>query len=80
MPSTFSCRFKIEEVKPIAGSYAVYKESTGKSALAAALTGQCPTSTNIQGSTIACDRSPGRFDASLLGRTLAIACEEYLPS
>ena len=32
------------------------KESTGKSALAAALTGQCPTSTNIQGSTIACDR------------------------
>ena len=31
------------------------KESTGKSALAAALTGQCPTSTNIQGSTIACD-------------------------
>ncbi|WP_246564798.1 GTPase domain-containing protein [Leptothoe spongobia] len=34
------------------------KESTGKSALAAALTGQCPTSTNIQGSTIACDRYP----------------------
>ena len=32
------------------------KESTGKSALAAALTGQRPTSTNIQGSTIACDR------------------------
>ena len=32
------------------------KESTGKSALAAALTGQCPTSTNIQGSTITCDR------------------------
>ncbi|MEM8615224.1 MAG: GTPase, partial [Cyanobacteria bacterium P01_H01_bin.105] len=32
------------------------KESTGKSALAAALTGQCPTSTNIQGSTISCDR------------------------
>lgn len=32
------------------------KESTGKSALAAALSGQCPTSTNIQGSTIACDR------------------------
>ncbi|MEO1404847.1 MAG: GTPase, partial [Cyanobacteria bacterium J06635_1] len=32
------------------------KESTGKSALAAAITDQCPTSTNIQGSTIACDR------------------------
>ncbi|MEM9486852.1 MAG: nucleoside recognition domain-containing protein [Cyanobacteria bacterium P01_F01_bin.116] len=32
------------------------KESTGKSALAAALTGQHPTSTNIQGSTITCDR------------------------
>ncbi|MEO0433066.1 MAG: nucleoside recognition domain-containing protein [Cyanobacteria bacterium J06656_5] len=31
------------------------KESTGKSALAAALTGKCPTSTNIQGSTITCD-------------------------
>ncbi|MEO0435172.1 MAG: hypothetical protein AAF151_26155 [Cyanobacteria bacterium J06656_5] len=27
------------------------KENIGKSALAAALTGQCPTSTNIQGST-----------------------------
>ena len=32
------------------------KESTGKSALAAALTGQSPTSTNIRGSTITCDR------------------------
>ena len=34
----------------------ISKESTGKSALAAALTGQRPTSTNIQGSTITCDR------------------------
>ena len=39
------------------------KESTGKSALAAALTGQCPTSTNIQGSTIACETYQTRDDA-----------------
>ncbi len=33
----------------------VGKESTGKSALVAALTRQSPTSSNIQGSTLACE-------------------------
>ena len=39
------------------------KESTGKSELAAALTGHSPVSTNIQGSTIACDTYQTRDDA-----------------
>ncbi|MGB0561239.1 MAG: nucleoside recognition domain-containing protein [Spirulinaceae cyanobacterium] len=41
----------------------VGKESTGKSALAAALTGRSPVSTNIQGSTIACETYQTRDDA-----------------
>ncbi|MEM6434078.1 MAG: nucleoside recognition domain-containing protein [Cyanobacteria bacterium P01_D01_bin.115] len=41
----------------------VGKESTGKSELAAALTGRSPTSTNIQGSTIACETYQTRDDA-----------------
>ena len=41
----------------------VGKESTGKSELAAALTGRSPTSTNIQGSTIACETYQTRGDA-----------------
>ncbi|NEO84737.1 MAG: ferrous iron transporter B [Spirulina sp. SIO3F2] len=40
----------------------VGKESTGKSALAAALTGRSPVSTNIQGSTIACETYQTRDD------------------
>lgn len=40
----------------------VGKESTGKSELAAALTGRSPTSTNIQGSTIACETYQTRDD------------------
>ncbi|MEO0989182.1 MAG: GTPase domain-containing protein, partial [Cyanobacteria bacterium J06639_14] len=38
------------------------KESTGKSELAAALTGRSPVSTNIQGSTIACETYQIRDD------------------
>ncbi|MEM6839685.1 MAG: nucleoside recognition domain-containing protein [Cyanobacteria bacterium P01_C01_bin.120] len=41
----------------------VGKESTGKSELAAALTGRSPISTNIQGSTIACETYQTRDDA-----------------
>ena len=41
----------------------VGKESTGKSELAAALTGRSPASTNIQGSTIACETYQTRDDA-----------------
>ena len=41
----------------------VGKESTGKSELAAALTGRSPDSTNIQGSTIACETYQTRDDA-----------------
>ncbi|MEM9220325.1 MAG: nucleoside recognition domain-containing protein [Cyanobacteria bacterium P01_F01_bin.150] len=41
----------------------VGKESTGKSELAAALTGRSPTSTNIQGSTITCETYQTRDDA-----------------
>ena len=41
----------------------VGKESTGKSELAAALTGRSPVSTNIQGSTIACETYQTRDDA-----------------
>ncbi|MBO9998948.1 MAG: 50S ribosome-binding GTPase [Cyanobacteria bacterium SID2] len=40
----------------------VGKESTGKSELAAALTGRSPVSTNIQGSTIACETYQTRDD------------------
>ena len=40
----------------------VGKESTGKSELAAALTGRSPTSTNIRGSTIACETYQTRND------------------
>lgn len=40
----------------------VGKESTGKSELAAALTGQSPISTNIQGSTITCETYRTRDD------------------
>jgi len=39
------------------------KESTGKSALATALTGRSPTSSNIQGSTIACETYQSRENA-----------------
>ena len=41
----------------------VGKESTGKSELAAALTGRSPSSTNIEGSTIACETYQTRDDA-----------------
>ncbi|MEM7648504.1 MAG: nucleoside recognition domain-containing protein [Cyanobacteria bacterium P01_A01_bin.70] len=41
----------------------VGKESTGKSELAAALTGRSPVSTNIQGSTIACETYQTQGDA-----------------
>ena len=41
----------------------VGKESTGKSALAAAITGRSPTSSNIQGSTIACETYQTQEDA-----------------
>ncbi|MEO0374423.1 MAG: nucleoside recognition domain-containing protein [Cyanobacteria bacterium P01_A01_bin.17] len=41
----------------------VGKESTGKSELAAALTGRSPISTNIQGSTLACETYQTRDDA-----------------
>ena len=41
----------------------VGKESTGKSELAAALTGRSPVSSNIQGSTIACETYQTRDDA-----------------
>ncbi|MGK7907024.1 MAG: nucleoside recognition domain-containing protein [Synechococcus sp.] len=41
----------------------VGKESTGKSELAAALTGRSPVGTNIQGSTIACETYQTRDDA-----------------
>ncbi|MGK7907533.1 MAG: GTPase [Synechococcus sp.] len=41
----------------------VGKESTGKSELAAALTGRSPVSTNIQGSTIACETYQARDNA-----------------
>ncbi|MEO0542070.1 MAG: nucleoside recognition domain-containing protein [Cyanobacteria bacterium P01_A01_bin.105] len=41
----------------------VGKESTGKSELAAALTGRSPVSTNIQGSTIACETYQTRDEA-----------------
>ncbi|MEO0758671.1 MAG: nucleoside recognition domain-containing protein [Cyanobacteria bacterium J06648_16] len=41
----------------------VGKESTGKSELAAALTGRSPISTNIQGSTIACETYQTRDNA-----------------
>ncbi|NER35463.1 MAG: ferrous iron transporter B [Oscillatoria sp. SIO1A7] len=41
----------------------VGKESTGKSALAGAIAGRSPVSTNIQGSTIACETYQTRDDA-----------------